>query len=59
MEPQAPLEPSAENIMQVPTDEPKLCMEDPTEHVAEYLMKRKFNKKTKSLIHQLNIKIRM
>jgi hypothetical protein len=37
-ESQAPLEPSAENKMQVPADEPKLCMEDLTEHVAESLL---------------------
>ena len=37
-EPQAPLEPSAENKLQVPTDEPKLCMEDLTEHVADSLL---------------------
>ena len=35
---QAPLEPSAENKLQVPIDEPKLCMEDLTEHVAESLL---------------------
>ena len=35
---QAPLEPSAENKLQVPIDEPKLCMEDLTEHVIESLL---------------------
>jgi hypothetical protein len=35
---QAPLEPSAENKLQVRIDEPKLCMEDLTEHVIESLL---------------------